>query len=158
VRARDRYGFWHAHFAGGDEDAETDCAEQLASNERAAPVQRLWSLVSSQLLPGHVPLRVYANGHTYGVEGYVHTDTDDEAGFTTIYYAHGMWDPDWAGETVFFSGETGDITHAVNPKPGRVIVFRGATPHAARSASRECPELRVSIVFKTKLVDCDVAT
>lgn len=151
VRTRDRYGFWHAHFAGGDEQANSSCADQLAANAQAAPVHRLWSLLSAGLLAGHEPLRVYANAHTYGVEGYVHTDTDDEAGFTTIYYAHGVWDADWAGETVFLSRETGDIAKAVSPKPGRLIVFRGATPHAARSASRECPELRVSVVFKTRL-------
>jgi hypothetical protein len=30
-------------------------------------------------------------------------------------------------------------------------LFCGATPHVARSVSRECPELRISIVFKTRL-------
>lgn len=153
IKEHDRYGFWHAHFAGGDDKDMSDCESGLASNVAAAPIYQLWKCLKSDVLKGHAPIRVYANGHTYGVEGYIHTDSEDKDNyFTTIYYAHGVWDPNWAGETVFYSEETGDITQAVHPRPGRVIVFRGATPHVARSPSRECPELRVSIVIKTKLL------
>ncbi|MGH8083769.1 MAG: hypothetical protein ACREPV_00640 [Lysobacter sp.] len=151
IKEHDRYGFWHAHFAGGDEASRDNCEESLAANVSAAPIHELWKYLSTTVLQGHVPLRVYANGHTYGVEGYVHTDSDDTDYFTTIYYAHGVWDQNWAGETVFFSEATNDITHAVMPEPGRVIMFCGATPHVARSVSRECPELRISIVIKTRL-------
>ena len=150
VREHDRYSFWHAHFAGGDEATSENCEEALAANTAAAPIYDLWRHLSETTLQGHVPLRVYANGHTYGVEGYIHTDHEDEKFFTTIYYAHGVWDANWAGETVFFS-ESGEICRAVLPEPGRVITFCGATPHAARSVSRECPELRVSVVIKTRL-------
>lgn len=154
VKDRNRFCFWHAHFAGGEEDIRADCENELANNPAAAPVHELWKLLSADLLKGHEPLRIYANGHTYGVEGYVHTDSTDEQNyFTTIYYAHSDWKPDWAGETVFFSREIGDISKCVYPRPGRVILFRGATAHVARSPSRECPELRVCIVFKTHLRD-----
>ena len=133
VKEHDRYGFWHAQFAGGDERSRHNCEDDLSRNLQAEPIHRLWNLLKGSLLRGHEPVRVYANAHTYGVEGYVHTDSD----------------VNWAGETVFFCASTGDITHAVPPKPGRLVTFCGATPHVARSASRECPELRVSVVIKT---------
>lgn len=151
IKDHDRYGFWHAHFAGGDENELDDCGPALEANTSALPIQRLWKFLEAEVLEGHVPVRVYANGHTYGVEGYIHTDSSDANYFTTIYYAHGVWDANWAGETVFYSQDTGDIAHSINPKPGRLIVFRGATPHVARSPSRECPELRISVVIKTRL-------
>jgi len=152
IKDRHRFCFWHAHFAGGEEENRASCEEELASNPAAAPIRELWKLLSADILKGHEPLRVYANGHTYGVEGYIHTDSTDEHNyFTTIYYAHPLWELDWAGETVFFSRESEDISKAVYPKPGRVILFRGATSHVARSPSRECPELRVCIVIKTQL-------
>ncbi|WP_434030665.1 2OG-Fe(II) oxygenase [[Pseudomonas] boreopolis] len=152
VKARDRFCFWHAHFAGGEESSREGCEAELAANVEAKPIHELWELLSSSILKGHEPLRVYANGHTYGVEGYVHTDSSDEENyFTSIYYAHADWEPDWAGETVFFSRESVDISKSVYPTPGRVILFRGATAHAARSPSRECPELRICIVIKSQL-------
>lgn len=155
VKARDRFCFWHAHFAGGVESSRENCEDELAANAEAKPIHELWKLLSSNILKGHEPLRIYANGHTYGVEGYVHTDSSDEENyFTTIYYAHAVWEPDWAGETVFFSRESVDISRSVYPTPGRVILFRGATAHAARSPSRECPELRICIVIKSQL-RCD---
>lgn len=152
IRESDRYGFWHAHFAGGAERDEDDCSDALANNAAAAPIHALWMHLSRTCLKGHVPVRVYANAHTYGVEGYVHVDSVDEVNhFTTIYYAHGAWDNNWAGETIFYSADAEDITQAVYPRPGRIAIFRGATPHVARSVSRDCPELRITVVIKTRL-------
>lgn len=152
VKAHDRFGFWHAHFAGGDKDSRSGCLDELAANAQAQPIHELWKCLSGTLLQRHEPIRVYANAHTYGVEGYVHTDSSDQDNyFTVVYYAHGLWHPNWSGETVFVVPETGDITHAVYPRPGRAVVFRGATPHVARSPSRECPELRITVVFKTQM-------
>jgi len=151
AKERDRFSFWHARFAGGDEQCLLDCAPELAANAAATPVQELWELLSGSLLAGHEPVRVYANAHTYGVEGYLHVDSQDENYFSTIYYAHPEWSYNWAGETVFVSQRTGAIVSSVHPHPGRLVTFRGVTPHVARSPSRDCPELRISVVFKTRL-------
>lgn len=152
-RRNDRFCFWHADFAGGGADSRTDCEEELAANPKARLIHELWKLFSSSILVGHEPLRVYANSHTYGVEGYVHTDSqDDENYFTTIYYAHSRWHKNWSGETLFFSNEGDDIIKAVYPRPGRVVSFPGSIPHTAHAPSRECADLRVAIVMKTQLV------
>ena len=154
VEARDRFSFWNAHFAGGGKDSREACAEELAANAAAAPVHALWRHLSSGVLSGYEPLRVYANAHTYGIEGYVHQDSSDTDNyFTAIYYAHNAWHPDWAGETAFIDPATSDVITSVYPRPGRVILFNGSTLHVARSPSRECPELRISLVFKMQLAE-----
>ena len=151
---QDRYSFWHAHFAGKDTKNRESCLPDLIDNEIAAPIAALWDFLSKELLRGHVPLRVYANAHTYGVEGYVHTDsTDEENYFTTIYYAHQVWRRNWSGEIVFFSKENDDIVKAIAPRPGRLVFFPGSILHKAQAPSRECPELRISIVIKTQLFE-----
>lgn len=150
---RDRFGFWHAHFAGGDEASSIDCAEDLGKRAVLEPVARLWEHLSRGHLRGHYPVRVYANAHTFGVEGYLHTDSTDRDYFSTILYAHPRWRFNWAGETAFVDRESEAIIASVHPRPGRLVTFSGATPHVARAPSRECPELRVTVVVKTRLID-----
>lgn len=148
---RDRFCFWHANFAGGGIESRINCEEELRKNTQANAVYDLWKILSAGPLAGHEPLRVYANSHTYGVEGYVHTDNDDEENyFSTIYYAHPVWHKNWSGETLFFARDGQDILKAVYPRPGRIVSFPGAIPHAAHAPSRECAELRISIVIKTQ--------
>lgn len=146
----DDFGFWHTHFAGGDTRSLEDCEGELLANQFAGPVVSLWKHLSSGFLAGHTPIRVYANAHTYGVEGYIHTDSDRSDCFTTIYYAHERWEANWAGETAFFSPVHGNINLSVHPSPGRLVFFRGVTPHVGRSPSRKCPDLRIALVFKTR--------
>jgi SM-20-related protein len=145
-----RFCYWHSHFAGTLE-GRSNCEGEFRDEILLKPVHQLWQTLESSVLMGHEPLRVYANAHTFGVEGYVHRDhKDTENYFSTIYYSHARWDMDWAGETVFFSETGEDVVAAVYPKPGRLVSFRGAIPHCARAPSRDCPELRTTIVFKTQ--------
>lgn len=152
AKNQDRFCFWHAHFAGGDGRNRVDCSPELENNPGAAAVFALWKFLSAGMLRGHQPIRVYANAHTYGVEGYIHTDSlDEENYFTTIYYAHPVWRTNWSGEILFYGPDRAEIIKAVYPRPGRLISFRGSIPHSAHAPSRDCPELRVSIVVKTQL-------
>jgi SM-20-related protein len=149
---RDRHCYWHAHFAGGDGNSRRNCLAELQANTAAQPILDLWNVLSQGILKGHEPLRAYANSHTFGVEGYVHTDNEDtENYFSTIYYAHPVWHANWCGETVFYNKDSTDIVASIYPKPGRLISFHGATPHCARAPSRDCAELRIVVVFKTQL-------
>ncbi|WP_157202098.1 2OG-Fe(II) oxygenase [Massilia sp. Root335] len=147
----DRYCFWHAHFAGGDGKSRKNCLPELKNNLAASPVHALWEILSKDQLRGHIPLRVYANAHTYGVEGHIHADsTDEENYFTTIYYAHDIWRKNWAGDITFYSDDD-EVIKSISPQPGRIVLFPGSILHKAQAPSRECPELRVSIVIKTQL-------
>ena len=100
---------------------------------------------------GHTLMRCYANAHAYGGDGTLHTDSTDPDSRTAVYYPHGVWWPNWAGETVVFNADKSDIIAAVYPKPNRMVVFPGCLPHVARGVSRTCPELRIVLVFKTEV-------
>jgi len=153
-REQTAYGFWHSHFGGDDNDAAiTDCEHDLVGRPLVSPVLELWRMLQAGPLLGHVPVRVYANAHTYGGDGHLHRDQTAPGHFTTIYYAHTEWHPNWAGETVFFNEAGDEIVKAVFPKPGRLVHFPGNIQHAARSPGRECPALRSVVVFKSRLVD-----
>jgi SM-20-related protein len=150
---RDAYGYWHVAFSGGDDRSRTSCEKQLAAQPDFCAINDLWRCLKHGHLAGHEPLRVYANGHTFGVEGYVHVDNADPHNyFTTLYYAHPEWRQNWAGELVFYDPKSdGDTIGVVYPKPGRVVTFHGNLPHVARAPSRECPVLRISVAIKTQI-------
>ena len=142
--------FWHSHFAGDNGDGgEADCEVELHDRVLVAPVLELWQLIKESIGEGHVPVRVYANGHTYGCDGHVHTDAERGGHYTSLYYAHPQWDQNWGGETLFFNEARDQIRHCAFPKPGRLVHFSGTIPHAARSPARDCPALRAVIVIKS---------
>jgi SM-20-related protein len=106
-------------------------------------------------LQGHRLIRCYANGHTYGSDGTLHTDSTRPGTYTCVYYPHQMWHPNWGGETVLFNQDKTDIVACVYPKPNRMVVFDGTIPHVARGVSRICPVLRVTLMFKTDMRDAE---
>jgi SM-20-related protein len=69
--------------------------------------------------------------------------------FTLVYYPHLSGHPNYGGETVFFDPSGSDIIAAVYPRPKRLVAFPGTMPHVARGVSRKCPDLRVTLMFKT---------
>jgi len=94
-----------------------------------------------------IPVRCYMNGHTYGVEGLPHTDTEDD-GLTVLFYLTDKWNINWGGETAFY--KDGEIIKAVVPKKNRGIIFSGNIKHAARNVTYVCPGLRKTFMFKTR--------
>lgn len=154
------FSFWHKHFAGAirpdhpaldRHDEPYDCAEELS---RAAPLlHTFWLGLAKTVLKGHTLVRCYANGLSYGSDGALHTDSVASNSFTTIYYPHDRWSPNWGGETVFFDQDEEDVVAAIYPKPNRLVTFQGTIPHVARGVSRMCPVLRITLMFKTELRD-----
>ena len=156
-RRVDHYSFWNKHFAGSldsshEEDEFTgeivDCSDELAQNYPL--IHAFWTYLHKTVLRGHILVRCYANGYPYGTEGTVHTDASASTSYTSIFYPHDRWSPNWGGETVFFNSDRSDLVASIYPKPNRLIVFPGAIPHAARGVSRVCPVLRVTLMFKTE--------
>ena len=90
--------------------------------------------------------RSYINAHTYGVEPYTHTDTND---FTFIYYPRLDWEPEWLGGTALWDKEKINIIKYCNYVGNRLFIFHGHTNHQAMPIARCCVELRPVIVFKT---------
>jgi SM-20-related protein len=70
-----------------------------------------------------------------------------------VYYPHHSWHPDWGGDTVIFNQEKTDIIGCVYPRSNRMLIFDGTIPHVARGVSRICPVLRVTLMFKTDMLN-----
>jgi SM-20-related protein len=144
--------YWYKHFAGyvktGQEDHASDQIE--GELERSAPLAAaMWRRIQSTILPGHRLARCYANGYPFGAEGGLHMDSNIPSHYTALYYPHLAWHPNYSGETVFFNAMGTEIIASVYPRPNRLVVFAGTIPHVARAISRKCPELRITLMFKT---------
>lgn len=144
------FGHWNHDFLQTNPRNQENYEAHLEETPHLDLIYSVWKVLKANLLPGHKLVRCYANAHTYGVEGYPHVDSRTPGNHTTIIYLNPEWHTEWAGETVFIN-ELGDIKYAILPKPGRVVTFDGMITHAARSLSRRCPALRVSLMFKTTI-------
>jgi len=154
----DNFSFWHKHFAGSfytdhydknGQGRQYDCADEL--HRKVPLLHGLWLDLEKGPLAGHTLVRCYANGFPFGSEGSIHTDALSKQSFTSVYYPHDQWHPNWGGETVFFNRERTDIIASIYPRPNRLVMFEGTLPHVARGVSRICPMLRVTLMFKTEI-------
>lgn len=91
---------------------------------------------------------VYANGHTYGIDGTFHQDgyTDDD--MTFILYAMSKWDKEWGGYTSY---RLNDNIYSVYPEPNKGILHYGKVYHTSGPISRQYPGLRVTVAWKLTL-------
>jgi len=92
--------------------------------------------------------RTYVNHGVYGDVLFPHNDcAKDEKHITVLYYANLGWHSDWGGETIFYrAGHEAEL--AITPRPGRIVVFRGALLHRGGAPSRICFETRLTISCK----------
>ncbi|UVO53936.1 2OG-Fe(II) oxygenase [Sphingomonas sp. SUN039] len=94
------------------------------------------------------PYRAYTNYAAYGDMLYTHVDCPpDRRGLTALWFLSNHWEPEWGGETMFFDA-SGDAMFCVSPRPGRLVLFDGAIPHAGRPPSRICFAPRYSFAIK----------
>jgi len=92
--------------------------------------------------------RAYVNCSVYGDSYYVHRDcAAHEQHVTVLYYANLEWKPDWGGETIYYNDEE-DAELAITPRPGRLVVARGAVLHRGNVPTRNCYEERYTLAYK----------
>jgi len=106
--------------------------------------------VAEKLFPGEVlhDQRAYVNSAVYGDSYYIHRDSPEGSGSVTVlYYANLIWQPDWGGETIFYKDDN-DAVLAVSPRPGRLVVSRGAILHRGTVPTQDCHEARLTIAYK----------
>lgn len=108
----------------------------------------LWGIVAPLVPIDAYPIRLYANLHTFGLEGYPHSDSPRNNETTIITYLNREWKREWGGETAFYDGQ--EIVKSVMPKFGRVVCFPSRMTHCARAVSRICPEARVTLIVKVR--------
>lgn len=137
----DRFSFWNSAYFD-HRDAE--------KRDIPVVVGKVWDFLADGLLAGHVLERLYANAHTFGVEGGIHLDSKDEDCWSTILYCHPRWSASWGGNLEIYNSDIDEVVQSVAPMPNRILSFPGYLPHCARPLSRDCPELRISLVVKTR--------
>ena len=92
--------------------------------------------------------RAYVNSSVYGDMYYAHRDFSvHRRHVTALYYANLELQPDWGGETIFYN-DNEDAEVVVSPKPGRLVVARGAILHRGTVPTRACYEERYTIAYK----------
>ena len=104
--------------------------------------------IAEELFPGQRfrPQRAYVNHSVYGDAYHMHRD---ESSVTVLYYANLTWETDWGGETIYYD-EDRDAQVVVSPRPGRLVVARGAILHRGSVPSRDCPQARLTIAYKLR--------
>lgn len=138
--------YWHHEVGYGNKQN----TQSVVGRVREHPA-KIFSEYQDWLL-GHLPggskiLRFYLNAHTFGTDGWPHTDTDRKGERTAILYLNPKWQPAWGGETVIFDAN-GDVAQAVLPRRNRLMVFSSDTLHAPRPLTRAYTGLRVVLVVK----------
>ena len=131
---------------------QTFASELDLESFRSLPLFTAMNEAVRSLFPGETlrEYRSYCNSIVYGDIVFSHRDCDPtRPDVTALYYANSNWEPNWAGETIFFNN-SGDAICAVAPKPGRLVVFRGALEHRVGVPSRLCTVPRLTIACKFK--------
>ena len=92
--------------------------------------------------------RAYVNCSAYGDGYYMHRDcAPQEPHVTALYYANLEWHPDWGGETIYYTDEE-EADMVVMPRPGRLVIARGAILHRGNVPTRICYQERYTLAYK----------
>lgn len=132
---------WNHSFAKGGALNSVDIADQLTG-----PIALAWQHIQDNITGPQDLLRCYTNSHTFGVEGYPHTDSKRDLDKTLIIYMNKHWQRDWGGETTIYHDDL--IAHAELPKYNKGLIFSGTDWHSARAVTRICPAQRITLMFK----------
>lgn len=146
------FGHWNYSFVDAKSSNSLDITDKLL--ETNTPVAEGWKYLNNTLFSNYVLIRCYVNGHTYGIEGYPHTDSQRPDDITLVTYMNKNWNRNYGGETILYYGN--EIIHAELPKFNKGLVFAGKTFHGAKAVSRICPELRVTLMYKMGLKNADI--
>lgn len=142
------YTHWNHSFARAGADNTLDVSDEISG-----VIKEAWDYLQANHLGPQALLRCYVNAHTYGIEGYPHTDSSRALDKTVLVYLTPNWQINWGGETVVYDGN--DIGHAELPRENKGLVFPGARLHCARAVTRICPALRLTLMFKFAPKDYD---
>jgi hypothetical protein len=136
------YAHWNRDFASAGPENGLDIKFSLQN----ALMQEAWGYLQSVYFPNTALLRCYANAHTFGIEGYPHTDSNRAHDRTIVVYMNQRWRREWGGETAVYDGD--NVIYTELPKFNKGLVFYGDQFHAARPVGRLCPDLRMTLMFK----------
>jgi len=75
-----------------------------------------------------------------------HRDNDSTATVTAVLFGNDRWEDIWGGELLFDNGS--EPIYAVQPRPARMVVFRGDIWHRAGAPTRAAMLPRYSLVIR----------
>lgn len=93
------------------------------------------------------PGRIHVNCIPHGDFLTNHIDGERDRSLTGLYFANVQWVSHWGGELILCD-QHGESLYALDPKPGRVVLFPGAILHRGNAPSRLCFVNRLSIGHK----------
>jgi len=121
---------------------------QISFQEDTFFTEHLLNKIQQKLDTSFSLERVYANGHTYGLDGCIHVDAHDPLGHTLLLYVNPHWEYSWGGATNFHINE-GEM-FSVFPTGNKAVYFPGQIPHCASGTTRHFKFLRVTIAWKLR--------
>jgi hypothetical protein len=91
--------------------------------------------------------RIYANSLEYGAHLTNHTDNVVPGSRTVLYFGNAYWSSEWGGELIICDAH-GESLYAIEPRPGRLVLFPSTITHRAGAPNRACYEQRLTVVHK----------
>lgn len=132
--------------------------EGVKVDQMVPHLRMLWDRIDEKILNitgiKHRPERMYSNLHTYGYDGYTHTD---DGNLTALYYPCRSWDVLWEGGTLFYNDDETDCIKYCSLRPNRLVLFDPRIPHRPAAITKDCRSNRVSIAVKTIIDTSDVS-
>ena len=91
--------------------------------------------------------RAHVNSIPHGDIQNTHEDGWPGVSLTALYFVNAGWQATWQGELILCD-PLGESLYAIDPRPGRLVLFPGETPHRGGAPSRVCFEHRLSLALK----------
>lgn len=107
--------------------------------------QRARELMSEQGFSYGDIYRIYANFNLHGDFQFAHEDGD---GWTALYFVNSNWQEDWGGEFMVYPEADSGFAYAIEPRPGRMVIFDGLIRHRGGVPSKLCFDARISLAIK----------
>jgi hypothetical protein len=99
--------------------------------------------------------QVYSNLLMYGDVSLPHFDGNE---WTAVTFLNAEWKPSWAGEIIFYPDGLKNPGFAVQPAPGRTVIFDGRMLHRAGVPSKLAYGPRVVLVTRYQMQQKDAAS
>lgn len=96
--------------------------------------------------------RIYTNAVMFGDAAFAHRDSSEPEHVTVIAYPNPEWASELGGETLWYD-EAGEIQEAIEPRAGRVVIFRGNILHKGSPPTRLFWGSRFTTAFKYGIKD-----